>query len=158
MRRDWTVGGNCTGPVILDELRAYISMQREIERTHLVPKPVEVGGESVWLHVITGAPHRAHVGVALFARALICELHEAREFRTHRRRNLVPTDPKIFQLVRVTALAHQLFHRGQVVTGPWLRRRTIFTLAVRALHISLERILLVQKRGITGRGQGELQL
>src|SRR5205823_1445259 len=94
MRRDWTVGGNCTGPVILDELRAYISMQREIERTHLVPKPIEVGGESVRLHVITGAPHRAHVGVALFARPLICELDEAREFRTHRRRNLVPADPK----------------------------------------------------------------
>ena len=92
MRRNRTVRRHDVA-VLLAQLHAHVGVQLEVERPHLIPQPIELLGELVGRHVVLRAPHRAGVGEAELARALVRQLDEPRVVLPHRRRDRVPALP-----------------------------------------------------------------
>src|SRR5690606_41806394 len=77
------------------QLVAGVAVQLLVQRAQLLPQAVGLGGEGVRLHVVAAAPHRAGVGVAQFARALVCQLDEADVVLAHRLGVGVPAGPGV---------------------------------------------------------------
>ncbi len=125
-------------------------MQRKIQRTHLLPQPLEVSTEIVRRHVIPRAPQRAGIFESHFARALIRKLNESRIPLPHGRRNRMPSSPNIQQLVGIAAGRHDAFDRSDVQTIVWLG--TIFTFPIISFERSADfRQLAAQHRVLGGR-------
>jgi hypothetical protein len=131
-------------------------VEREVERTDLLPEPLHFGRESFGGRVVVGTPERAHVGESQGACALVGKLDEALVFRPHRWRDRVPAAPGVEQLRGVAAFCHDPFEGCDVEAI--LAGRAVFTLPVHALERSGELGQLALQRRVTRRGQGEGQL
>ena len=108
VRRDRLAVGDLVLAVGLLELRADIAMQVVVERLHLLPETVGLLLELLGRHVVTCAPHVAHIGEAGAARALVLELHEPLVALALRPGRVVPGPPGIEQLVVVVAAVDDL--------------------------------------------------
>ena len=142
--------------VLLAQLRAHVGVQRDVERLHLLPQPVELGRELLGRHVVLRAPHRARVGEAELSRALVGELDEAGVARLDRRRDRVPAGPDVQQLLRVPRRGHDL--RDVLEVEALALGRAVLALAVHALHRRAEARQLRRLGRIVGRGHGQREL
>ncbi len=116
--------------------RPHVGVQRQVQRPQLSPQPVQLLPESVWRHVVPGAPHDAVVGEANLLRALVHQLGEPHVVLLHGRRDRVPAFPYLAQALRVATLRQDLRHRLDVEAGiRGLRpRRAVLAAAVRRLE------------------------
>ncbi len=158
MRRDGRVLADRDVAVFLGQLPADVGVQRNVERADLLPQAIHFGGELVRSHVVIRAPHRAGVGKAHFARALIREDDHARVALAHRRADGVPALPGAQKLVRVATVGHHLGDVVHVETLPRGTVRTPFALAVVAIERGSDLGQLGGERGIVRHGNGDGEL
>ena len=135
-------------------------MQRDVQRLHLLPKPVHFFGEVVGRHVVFGSPHGAGIGETDFAGALVGQFYEALVVLAHRRSHRVPVTPHAEQLGGVLAVLHPV---GDGVDVQALRRvlHTLgarAALAVGALHPGGDAREFLALLGVRGSGQSKRKL
>ena len=113
VRRDRTVRGHDVGTVLLPQPGANVGVKREVERSHLPPQTVQLGGERIWIHVVLGTPHGAEVRVAKLAGALVGQLDVAHEVGLELREGRPPPLPDIEELLGVAAARHGAAEIGE---------------------------------------------
>ena len=133
-------------------------MQLEIERTHLVPQPIELLRELVGRHVVLRAPHGAGVGKSQLARALVGELDETSVVLLHDRRDGVPAFPHLAELLFVSRRRHDLRDLVDVEAGRRLRLVAPLAFAVGRLQPRHDRRQLFGFLRIGRRGHDEREL
>src|SRR5439155_7326938 len=132
---DGAAGRYRLSTILLHELRAYVGVQREVQRANLLPQPIELGAELVGSHVVVGTPESARVSEAHLAGALVCQLDEPRVLLAHGRSESVPAYPEIEQDCGVLGSGHGLFHFAlpEAPPGVWAALETIPAFAVGSL-------------------------
>lgn len=107
-------GATTSPPYLLRELRAHMAVEGFVERPHLVPQAVELGGEGVGIHVVLAAPHRPQIGETELAGTLVAELYVALEVPVHLGRESAPALPYVEQLGGVAAGGEHAADGGDV--------------------------------------------
>ena len=146
--------------VVLPQLHAHVGMQLQIERPHLLPQTVDLGGERVGRHVVFRAPHAAGVGKAQFSRALVRQLDEALVVAPHRHRDGVPALPDAAQFGLAARVRHDAGDVVDVETPLRFRRlRTELAFAVGRPHPRRDsgQLFGFSRVGRRGHHQRELQ-
>ena len=152
-------GRHHRGAVVLAQLVARVGVQRIVQRLDLLPQAFHLGGEGVRRHVVLRAPHRAGVGKAHFARALVGDGDVLGVVLLVRRRLRVPAEPDFFQAGRVAAFGQHFFHVAQrhAGAGGAVRLlRTVLGFAVGAGHAGGQARVRFAVAGV-GQHQGQLQ-
>jgi hypothetical protein len=132
----------------------HVGVKRKIQRPHLVPQPVGLSGEIVGGHVIFRPPHCTRVGEPEFARALIGQLYVTFVRLAHGWRDGVPTNPRLFQFLGISAGAQDAaeFFQIETLVAAW---RAELAFAVGALHrgSNLREFGRLRRIGWSGNGE-----
>ncbi len=154
--RDRALRGNDVGAVVLAQPAAHVAVELLVERPHLLPEPLQLGGELVRRHVVLGPPHGAQIVEAQLAGALVAELGEALVVGAHRRRDGAPADPGLEQLVRIAAGRQDAAELAEVEALAVLA--AVLAAAVGRLHAGGDAGQLGAQLRIVRRRQGEGEL
>jgi hypothetical protein len=121
--------------VLLGQFGANVAVELLIQRLDLAPQAVRFGLDLSRRHVIPAAPQLAGVREPQPAGPLVGELDEPRIFGSHRRRDGVPSDPRVQLGLRVPVGGEDLLELAEVAA---LAVHARLTLAVHARQIGRE--------------------
>ena len=142
--------------VLLAQLPPDVRVERDVERPHLLPEAIELGGEGVGRHVVLRPPHRARVLEPELTRALVGQLDEAHVVLLHRAADGVPAGPDVEKLSRIARGRHDLRDVFEIEAA--VLRRAVLALAVGAFHRGADPRQLRALGGIRGSGHRQREL
>ena len=155
MGGDSPVGGNQAGAVALEQSRAHVGMQLQVERLELFPQTIDLGRQGIGRHVVIGSPHRPHIGEAQVPGPGVGQGYEARVARPHVDRDTMPSLPGVEQGVGVAARGEDALQVGDLQTLPG--GRAILAAAIVGLQSARETRQLGRLGGIGWRRGHERQ-
>jgi hypothetical protein len=156
VRRDQPVRCHHARPVLLDQARADVGVELEIERPELLPQPVHFPGEGVGWHVVVLTPQRADVGEAEVPRPPVRQSDKPRVAVPHAHRDGVPAAPHVGQLHRVAARGHDPLDVRDFEALP--RGAAIAPFAVVGVHAARDAAQFGGFSGVGRRGRDERPL